>query len=260
VRRRRPRALDRARRGRRHRALAAAGDHGRLARVVYATIDDRLYGGLHAVVGGGVGRRRRPAPGSLGDYLSRHAAAGGPVDRPRGRAAPLGADARARRVRRLAVVALAPARGGARSCRSARDAEAAAGLSLLVCGTIVLVAAFAAPTLTRRLVPGPPPRGRVPARGGLVAWGLRHAPRAGAVLGALTLLGSAWLALAFAFGGADGWVRPGVDAPYGPRGRAAAARRLGLVRGRGGGPGGGAWSRSCGHEVVARAAPDVAAR
>jgi hypothetical protein len=36
------------------------------------------------------------------------------------------------------------------------------------------------------------------------------------VLAALTLGCSLWLVLAFAFGSADGWVHPGVDAPYGP--------------------------------------------
>jgi hypothetical protein len=55
-----------------------------------------------------------------------------------------------------------------------------------------------------------------PVAAALAAWGLRHAPRTGAVLGALTLLCSAWLVVALAFGDADGWVRPGVDAPYGP--------------------------------------------
>ena len=55
-----------------------------------------------------------------------------------------------------------------------------------------------------------------PVAAALAAWGLRHAPRTGAVLGALTLLCSAWLVIALAFGSADGWVHPGVDAPYGP--------------------------------------------
>jgi hypothetical protein len=50
----------------------------------------------------------------------------------------------------------------------------------------------------------------------LCAWGLRHAPRTGAVLGALTLAGSLWLALAFAFGSAGGWADHGTDAPLGP--------------------------------------------
>jgi hypothetical protein len=104
----------------------------------------------------------------------------------------------------------------ARAVPERADAEAAAGLSLLVCAAVVLVAAFAAPTLSGDWFPARHLVAAFPVAVGLVAWGLRHAPRVGAVLAALTLLGSAWLAAAFAFGGADGWVRPGVDAPYGP--------------------------------------------
>ena len=94
-----------------------------------------------------------------------------------------------------------------------------------------------------------------PVAAALAAWGLRHAPRTGAVLGALTLLCSAWLVLALAFGGADGWVHPGVDAPYGPLVRVAAAvlgsvapaerrRRLGVASERTG------FSQARGHLVA----------
>jgi hypothetical protein len=96
------------------------------------------------------------------------------------------------------------------------DTEAAAGLSLLVCGAVLLVAAFAAPTLSGDWFPARQLVAAFPVAVGLVAWGLRHAPRTGAVLAALTLGCSLWLVLAFAFGNADGWVHPGVDAPYGP--------------------------------------------
>jgi hypothetical protein len=80
----------------------------------------------------------------------------------------------------------------------------------------VLVAAFAAPALSGAWFPARQLVAAFPVAVGLVAWGLRHAPRTGAVLGALTLLGSAWLVVGFAVGSADGWVHPGVDAPYGP--------------------------------------------
>jgi hypothetical protein len=96
------------------------------------------------------------------------------------------------------------------------DAEAAAGLSLLVCGAVLLVAAFAAPTLTGEWFPARQLVAAFPVAVGLVAWGLRHAPRTGAVLAALTLGCSLWLVVAFALGDASGWVYPGVDAPYGP--------------------------------------------
>jgi hypothetical protein len=36
------------------------------------------------------------------------------------------------------------------------------------------------------------------------------------VLGAVTLLGSAWLLVALRTGGAPGWVDPGISAPWGP--------------------------------------------
>ena len=71
-------------------------------------------------------------------------------------------------------------------------AEAAAGLALAVVGAVLLVAAFLAPSIdeepfaARHLAPA------FPAAAALIAWGLRHAPRTGAVLGALTLAGSVW--------------------------------------------------------------------
>ena len=81
---------------------------------------------------------------------------------------------------------------------------------------MLVVATFAAPSIGgewfagRQLVAG------LPLAAALCAWGLRHAPRTGAVLGGLTLLGSVWLALAFAFGDAGGWADHGTDAPLGP--------------------------------------------
>ena len=104
----------------------------------------------------------------------------------------------------------------ARLVEARADAEAAAELALAVWGAVLLVAAFAAPSIDgewfagRQLVAG------LPLAAALCAWGLRHAPRTGAVLGALTLLGSLWLALAFAFGDAGGWADHGTDAPLGP--------------------------------------------
>lgn len=202
-----------ARRGRRTAALAA-GEIMVASLVVYATINDRLYGGLFPT---SVAASGEPPTGasSLGDYLSRTPRLAALwVDRDVGllRWAPILALAgfaawllwRSRRMHLARVVA------------DRADAEAAAELSLLVCGAVLLVAAFAAPTLAGAWFPARHLIAAFPVAVGLVAWGLRHAPRTGAVLGALTLLGSAWLAIAFAFGSADGWVHPGVDAPYGP--------------------------------------------
>jgi Trk-type K+ transport system membrane component len=62
------------------------------------------------------------------------------------------------------------------------SAEAAAMLALAVVAAMLLVAAFLVPTTGYEyLVPA------LPVAGALVAWGLRHAPRPGAVLGAVTL-------------------------------------------------------------------------
>ena len=72
-------------------------------------------------------------------------------------------------------------------------AEAAAGLALAVVAAVLLVATFATPTIdtepfaARHLVPA------LPVAAALVAWGLRHAPRVGALLGAASLALSAWL-------------------------------------------------------------------
>jgi hypothetical protein len=86
-----------------------------------------------------------------------------------------------------------------------RDAEHAAFLALAVCGGQVAVAAFASVSLGglgAGLVPA------LPCAVPLVAWGLRHAPRVGWVLGAVTMLASAGLV-------ARGeWV--GSDAPWWP--------------------------------------------
>ena len=57
----------------------------------------------------------------------------------------------------------------------------------------MLVAAFLVPAISgdwfaaRHLAPA------LAVAGALVAWGLRHAPRLGAVLGAITLIASAWV-------------------------------------------------------------------
>ena len=83
-----------------------------------------------------------------------------------------------------------------RACSPARrEAEAAASLALAVVGAQLLVAAFLVPRIdgnwfaARSLAPA------LPTAGALVAWGLRHAPRPAAVLGALSLGASAWVLL-----------------------------------------------------------------
>ena len=85
------------------------------------------------------------------------------------------------------------AEGLARVVPARAAAEAAAGLSLAVVAAVLLVAAFLTPVIdtepfsARHLVPA------LPVAAALVAWGLRHAPRVGAALGAVTLALSVWL-------------------------------------------------------------------
>ena len=145
---------------------------------------------------------RRPARTRSATTSGARAAAGGAVDRPRRRAAALGAGAAARASSRPGCCGARAAASTSRAWSAEHaDAEAAAGLSLLVCGAVLLVAAFAAPTLSGDWFPARHLVAAFPVAVGLVAWGLRHAPRTGAVLAALTLLCSAWLVIAFAFGG-----------------------------------------------------------
>ena len=202
-----------ARRGRRTAALAAA-EIMVASVVVYATINDRLFGGLTPYAASSSGGSPTGAD-TLWEHLERlPRLAALWIDRDVGllRWAPvlalsLFAAWLLWRSRRVHLARLVEARA---------DAEAAAGLALAVWAAVLVVAAFAAPSIAgewfagRQLVAG------LPLAAALCAWGLRHAPRTGAVLGALTLAASLWLALAFAFGGADGWADHGTDAPLGP--------------------------------------------
>jgi len=80
------------------------------------------------------------------------------------------------------------------------DVEVAAGFLAALCAVQLVVATFLAPDLhgawapARLLIPV------VPVGAALAAWGLRHAPRAGALLAAVTLAGSLWLVLGARFG------------------------------------------------------------
>jgi hypothetical protein len=157
--------------------------------VVYITVNDRLFGGLtphHVARGGATGasgfvEHLDRAPRLVTLWLDRH---DGLL-----RWAPFVALAfvalwllwRSRR-ERLAV-----------AVPNQVDVEVGAAFLLLIVAAIVLVAAFLAPSLhdgawypARQLVPALPPLAA------LSAWGLRFAPRTGAVLAALTLAASVW--------------------------------------------------------------------
>jgi hypothetical protein len=98
----------------------------------------------------------------------------------------------------------------ARLVAAQRDAEHAAFLALAVCAGQVAVAAFASRSLEGPWFPGTQLAAALPCAVPLVAWGLRHAPRVGLALGALTVGASAWLALTAT------WAPPDSDAPWGP--------------------------------------------
>jgi hypothetical protein len=202
-----------ARRGRRTAALAAA-EIIVASLVVYATINDRLYGGLIPSSVAASGASPTGAD-TLAEHLERAP-----------RLVALWIDRDVGLLRWAPFLALSVFAGWllwrskrarvARLAEERADAEVAAGLCLLVCGAVVLVAAFAAPSLDGDWFAARHLAAALPVASALAAWGLRHAPRTGAVLAAITLLASAWLTIAFALGDADGWVRADVDAPYGP--------------------------------------------
>lgn len=111
------------------------------------------------------------------------------------------------RSRREHLARLVPARG---------DAEAAAGLLLAVCAGQLLVATFGAPSIFGPWFPGRHLIAVLPCAAALAAWGLRHAPRVGAVLGGLTLLAGLWLSISLRAGATSGWVASDSRAPWGP--------------------------------------------
>jgi hypothetical protein len=84
-----------------------------------------------------------------------------------------------------------------------------------VCAAQLVVAVLAAPGLHAAGFPAGMFVAALPAAGGLCGWGLRRTPRAGALLGALTLAGSVWLVVALRTGAAPSWDAPPA-APWGP--------------------------------------------
>lgn len=95
----------------------------------------------------------------------------------------------------------------ARALPSVVEAEVAAGLLLAVCAGALLVATFAAPGTEGPWFPGRHLVPALPCLAALAAWGLRRAPRVGAVLAAATLVISAVL-VAGIYGGDTVWAAP----------------------------------------------------
>ena len=162
--------------------------------VVYATLNEQLYGGPTPWSAGPPGSTATGADSAV-DYAERvPRLAGLWLDPGDGllRWAPVLVLAFFAawllwRSRREQLALVAPARAGA---------EAAAALALAICGAQLIVAAFLVPAISGDWFPARHLMPALPVAAALVAWGLRHAPRAGGALGAVTLGISAWVLVA----------------------------------------------------------------
>ena len=103
----------------------------------------------------------------------------------------------------------------ARAVPQLREVELTGDLCAAVLGAQLLVAAVLAPTMFGFWFPARQLVAALPLAVPLVAWGLRHSPRAGTLLAALTVAASAWLYADLRWG--DGsFVTDRPDAPFGP--------------------------------------------
>jgi hypothetical protein len=96
-----------------------------------------------------------------------------------------------------------------------RSMERAATMCAAALGVQVLVAAFLAPTMFGFWFPPRHLLAALPLTIPLVAWALRHSPRVGVALAALSAAASLWLYLDVRLGD-GGLVAPRPDAPFGP--------------------------------------------
>ena len=160
--------------------------------VVLITVNERLYGGLtpYAAVPG------EPTGASTGlDYLERFPRIvtvlfdpelGLLVWAPFGVLAFLALELLARSLREQLSIALP----------SVVDVEVTAGFLAALCGATLLVATFGVPVIEGPFFPGRDLLPAVPVGAALCAWALRHEPRIGAALAAVTVAGGAWLVVA----------------------------------------------------------------
>jgi hypothetical protein len=103
----------------------------------------------------------------------------------------------------------------ARAVSGVREVELTAMLCATALGAQLLVASFLAPTMFGFWFPPRHLLAALPLAVPLVAWGLRHAPRLGTLLAAITLVTSAWLYVDVRLGDA-GFVVGRPDVPFGP--------------------------------------------
>ena len=200
---------------RRQRRFAAffVGELLLFSAIFYATINQALYGGPTPHAAAAPGQGPLDATWPLGFLERSHRVVALWIDRDYGalRWAPVIALAfggvwllyRSRR-EHLAVVV-----------RERIEVEVAALLCALVCAAQVLVAVFLTATMFGFWFPGRNLLAALPLAVGLVAWGLRHAPKVGGALMALTLITSGWLVVEL-YATGRGWVGPQSRAPLGP--------------------------------------------
>jgi hypothetical protein len=171
--------------------------------VVFITINDRVFGGLLPTAARAAAGPATGAEDAL-DYLSRvPRLAGVLVDREVGalRWAPvlvlgllgIGLLVRSRRGR---LRRIAPGQ---------TDREVAALALLAVAGAAAATTALVQPQLHGPWLVHHGLVAVLPLAGGLAGWGLRHAPRAGGVLAAITLAGSVWLVAGSRLSGSLPW-------------------------------------------------------
>ena len=103
----------------------------------------------------------------------------------------------------------------ARAVPDQADVEVTAALLASIAGAQIFVAAFLSVAMFGPWFPAPGLIAALPVAAPLAAWGLRHAPRVGAVLAAITLAGSLWLILELRLG-SGGLAPPDSEAPWGP--------------------------------------------
>jgi hypothetical protein len=161
--------------------------------VFYATLNERLYGGPTPWSANPPGVTATGAQTAV-DYLERLP-----------RLATAWVDPSAGLLRWAPVFALVfyagwllwrSQRTGLSRVVSARaGAEATAELALAIVGAQLLVAAFLVPSLETRHFAALHLAPALPVAGALVAWGLRHQPRIGGLLGVITLAASVWVLL-----------------------------------------------------------------
>jgi hypothetical protein len=181
--------------------------------VLYVSINDRLYGGLTPYAAAAPGEPT-PDAGFPGGYLDRAP-----------RLVSLWLDSGYGLLRWAPFLGLAlfavwvlwrsRREHVARAIAERVDVEVTASLLLLVAGATLLTAVFLSPMAFGDWFPGRHLVATLPVLAALSAWGLRHAPRVGAALAALTVGAGVWLYAALRLGHGT-WSSPPQEIPFGP--------------------------------------------